>query len=175
EEIDECRRDAGGGARFCHHLAKHGAESDDDGDEPEYVADAILKRFHRRAGWHPRRDPHCQRHDNESDERVQLRARDEQDQRNYRDERVEEKASVGCHVDARATRSATISAGDFLISHTHACSSEVGSSRVASWLSSIDGGMKCPARLARRSASNSRGPFRKMKLVPGASALRVSR
>ena len=54
-----------------------------------------------------------------------------------------------------ATRAATSSSGDSSDAQApHACSSGDGSSSVASWLSSNEGGMKCPRRPARRSSSN---------------------
>jgi len=141
EQVDERRRDACGGARLRHHLSEHRAESDDDGDETESVSDAVLERFDGGAGRHPSRHPEAKRDGYQRDEGMQLEACDEHDERDHRDEREDEEASVRAHADARTMRAATISSGDSLMSHTHACSSGDGSSRVATWLSRRDGGM----------------------------------
>src|SRR2546430_8923310 len=88
---------------------------------------------------------------------MQLDACDEHDQHDDRSERQEQQLGVRTHA-AWPTRSATIISGVSRISHTHTCSSGDGSSRIASWLSSSDGGMKCSGRLAMRSARSVRLP-----------------
>src|SRR5688572_15063165 len=95
---------------------------------------------------------------------MELEARDQHDQRDHRTERVEQQLGVRAHAEAvRVTKAATMACGASLISHTHACSSGDGSSRMESWLSSSDGGMKCPRRLAMRSARSGRLPARYTK------------
>ena len=61
EKVDQGGGDARRSAGFCHHFAKHGAESDDDGDKTEDVSDAVAKRFDRGERRHPRGHAHCQR------------------------------------------------------------------------------------------------------------------
>src|SRR6266542_3964496 len=100
-----------------------------------------------------------QGHDDQCDERVQLEARDEDDQRHHRKECEEQQRGVWTHA-AWFTRSPTIVSGVSRISHTHVRSSGAGSSRIASWLSSSEGGMKCPRRLIMRSASSAGLPAR---------------
>lgn len=58
------------------------------------------------------------------------------------------------------TISSTISRGCGAIETTMGCSSGCGSSSAANWLSSSEGGMKCPSRAASRRAIRSRSPYR---------------
>src|SRR5204863_5457681 len=143
-----------------------------DGNEAEGVADAVLKRFDGGGGRHPCGHTHRERDHEVRDERVQLESRDEHDQRDDCNESEKEQARVSGHADARTTRDATRSFGDWVMSQTHACSSGDGSSRVASWLCSSDGGMKWPRRLARRSAISARSPLRNTKWRSSARARR---
>jgi len=69
---------------------------------------------------------------------MKLEACDQHDQHCDRAERQEQQLGVRTHA-AWPTRSATMMSGVSRISHTHACSSGDGSSRIASWLSSSDG------------------------------------
>jgi len=54
-------------------------------------------------------------------------------------------------------------------------SSSPGSSSVSSWLCSSDGSKKCPVRVCRRCASNSRVPFRYTKQTSLSPSRRISR
>ena len=159
ESRDECGGDAGRRTRLGHHLAQHRAERDDDRDESEDRADAILECLHDSPERHAGDDSQGEGDRDQGDEGVQLEPRDQDDQRHDRRGCQEQQLRVCAHT-ARLTRSATITSGDSRISQTHARSSGAGSSSVVSWLSSSDAGMKCPRRLARRSASSSRLPAR---------------
>ena len=52
EPGDQCGSDTCCAARFRHQLAQHGAEGNDDGDEPEDASDAGLERVDYRAERH---------------------------------------------------------------------------------------------------------------------------
>src|SRR5881409_3522670 len=126
---------------------------------PPDTADAVLERFDDAGQRHPRHRAQAKGYRDQHNEGMEFEARDQNDQRNDRQEGVEQQERVLAHA-ARFTRSATIASGVSRISHTHACSSGAGSSSVVSWLSSSAGGMKWPRRLARRSARIARVPLR---------------
>ena len=83
---------------------------------------------------HPGRHTQTQRDGNQRDERVQLEARDEHDERAHRDEGEQQQTGVGGLTRGPRERR-QISNLVIRMSHTHALSSGDGSSSVASWLS----------------------------------------
>src|SRR3954462_8988691 len=116
EHLDERCRNPRCGAGLRHDFAEHGAERHDDGDEAEYVADAILKGFDRRQAGHSRGDTHRQRDNDKGDEGMQPCARDKKDERDYGEQGEEQELRVVRHSDARATMSFTISSGELRMS-----------------------------------------------------------
>ena len=77
EEADHPVGDDFRAAGFGQHLADDRPEADDDRDEPQRVADALLERAYDRPERHPRNSAHEQRDEGEGDKRVEARPRDE--------------------------------------------------------------------------------------------------
>ena len=112
EDADQGPCDARRAARLRHHLPEHGAESDDDRDETERTADAILKCLHHGRQRHPCGHAHRERNGDQHDERMQLVLRDQHDQRHDGEQRVEQQQQrIGRGNDRRCHAVPRCSAG----------------------------------------------------------------
>ena len=73
-------RDDGGAARLGQQRADEGAQADDDRDEPQRVADALLERGDDRCRLKTRGESQRERHDHQRKERVHPDAHDQRHQ-----------------------------------------------------------------------------------------------
>src|SRR5690349_3484410 len=106
---------------------------------------------------------------------MNLELRDQQNQGDYRAERAEQEPRFRTQVDARAMSEAVMASGESLMSTIQTSSSAEGSSRAANWLSSSEGGMKCPLRSRMRCPISDRSPRRKTNCTRPAWARIISR
>ena len=90
ERVDQRARDAVGAAGFGHQLAEHGPEAEQHADETERAAEAVLEFLHDLADRQAGREAEETRRDDQRDERMELEARDQDDQPDDRDGRGRE-------------------------------------------------------------------------------------
>ncbi len=96
EDADQRERDGIGAAGFGHHLAKHGAEGDHDGDVPEGSADAGLEGVNHARHRHSGDDGERQRSKQQAEEWVEFENGDQQDESDDGAQRAEQqKDAVG--------------------------------------------------------------------------------
>ena len=90
------------------HLADDGSKPDDDRDEPQRVADALLEGAYDGAERHARRGAHEERDEGQSNEGVEPRPRDEQHERDDGDGRPEQQGMIRRRHTVRARSRATM-------------------------------------------------------------------
>nr|GEY19844.1 hypothetical protein [Tanacetum cinerariifolium] len=95
EAVDQRARHLLGTAGLGHHLAKHGAQGDDQGDVPQRLADAALVGGDDGIGRHPGDQRKADRDQRDDNERIKTKARNQHDQGDDRDGGIDQQRQAG--------------------------------------------------------------------------------
>jgi len=107
EDTNEGEGDGVGSAGFGHHFAEHRSQCDDDGNVAEDVADAHFKRVDDIGHGHPRNDGESEGCEQQAEEGVELKDRDEKDDPDDRAEGTEQEKDA-VRIDHRLIGSAVL-------------------------------------------------------------------